>query len=73
MPRPLSADIRERFRRLFEDGLSGREAARRLMISAASASRLAGRLKHGAYVDGPHLTIDFADSDRSLAFICPAC
>lgn len=25
-----------------------------------------------AYVDGPHLTIDFADYDRSLAFICPA-
>jgi len=48
MANPLSADIRERFRRLFEDGLSGREAARRLMISAATASRLARRLKRGA-------------------------
>lgn len=48
MPKPLSADIRDRFRRLFEDGVSGREAARRLMISAASSSRLAGRLKRGA-------------------------
>ena len=33
MAKPLSADIRDRFRRLFEDGLSGREAARRLMIN----------------------------------------
>lgn len=48
MPKPLSADIRDRFRRLFEDGLSGREAARRLLISAATASRLARRLKRGA-------------------------
>ena len=48
MAKPLSADIRDRFRRLFEAGLSGREAARRLMISAATASRLARRLKRGA-------------------------
>ena len=48
MANPLSVDIRERFRRLFEDGLSGREAARRLMISATTASRLARRLKGGA-------------------------
>ena len=48
MPKPLSADIRDRFRRLFEGGLSGREAARRLLISAATGSRLARRLKRGA-------------------------
>lgn len=48
MPKPLSSDIRDRFRLLFEDGLSGREAARRLLISAATASRLARRLKRGA-------------------------
>lgn len=27
---------------------------------------------HNAYVDGPRLTIELADYDRSLAFICPA-
>lgn len=48
MPKPLSSDLRDRLRRLFEDGLSGREAARRLLISAATASRLARRLKRGA-------------------------
>jgi transposase len=48
MPKPLSADIRDRFRMLFESGLSGREAARRLLISAATASRLTRRLKRGA-------------------------
>ena len=48
MPKPLSADIRDCFRRLFEEGLSGREAARRLMISAATGSRLARKLKRGA-------------------------
>jgi transposase len=48
MPKPFSADIRDRFRLLFEEGLSGREAARRLLISAATASRLARRLKRGA-------------------------
>ena len=48
MPNPLSADIRDRFRRLFEDGLSGREAARRLLISAATVPRLARRLRRGA-------------------------
>ncbi len=51
MANPLSADIRDRFRRLFEDGLSGREAARRLMISAATALRLARRLKLGASLE----------------------
>ena len=32
MPAPLSLDIRRRFQRCIEDGLFGREAARRLMI-----------------------------------------
>lgn len=40
MPNPLSADIRARFELLFAQGLTGREIGRRLMISAASASRL---------------------------------
>lgn len=47
MPKPLSADIRSRFRRLFDEGLSGREIGRRLMISAASASRLAQKIRQG--------------------------
>ena len=48
MPNPLSTDIRERFCRLYAGGLSGREAGRRLMISAASASGVVRRLKRGA-------------------------
>lgn len=48
MPKSLSSDIRDHFRLLFDDGLSGREAARRLLISAATASRLARRPKRGA-------------------------
>jgi len=47
MPNPLSVDIRVRFERLFSEGLSGREIGRRLMISAASASRLSQRLRQG--------------------------
>lgn len=47
MPNPLSADIRTRFRILFEQGLSGREIGRRLLISAASASRLSQKLRRG--------------------------
>ena len=47
MPKPLSADVRDRFRGPFEAGLSGREAARRLLISAPTASRLARRLMDG--------------------------
>ncbi len=39
MPNPLSADIRARFVGLIAEGLTGREIGRRLMISAASASR----------------------------------
>jgi len=39
MPKSLALDIRRRFQLCIEDGLSGREAARRLLISAATASR----------------------------------
>ncbi len=45
MPAPLSLDLRHRFQRLLEEGLSGREAARRLMISAASGARLASKVR----------------------------
>ena len=48
MPAPLSLDIRCRFQRCIEDGLSGREAARRLMISPATGARLAKRVRSGA-------------------------
>ena len=47
MPNPLSVDSRTRFEHLFAEGLSGREIGRRLMISAASASRLSQKLKQG--------------------------
>lgn len=47
MPNPLSTDIRTRFERLFAEGLSGREIGHRLMISAASASRLSQKLRQG--------------------------
>lgn len=52
MPAPLSLDIRLRFQRCIEDGLSGREAARRLMISPASGARLAQRVRSGADYTG---------------------
>jgi transposase len=47
MPNLLSTDIRTRFERLFSEGLSEREIGRRLMISAASASRLSQKLRQG--------------------------
>ena len=47
MPKPLSLDIRHRFRRYIKAGLSGREAARRLLVSAATASRLARKIARG--------------------------
>lgn len=47
MPAPLSQDLRRRFRRYIEDGLSGREAARRLLISPATGVRLARRVRRG--------------------------
>lgn len=47
MPAPLSLDVCRRFQRLIEDGLSGRAAARRLLISAATGVRLAARVRRG--------------------------
>lgn len=45
MPAPLSTDLRERFARLILDGASGREAARRLQVSAATGSRWARQIR----------------------------
>ena len=47
MAAPLSLDIRYRFEKYILAGLSGREAARRLMISAATGARLAGKVRRG--------------------------
>lgn len=48
MPAPVSLDVRRRFQRLIEEeGLSAREAARRLLISAAMGIRLAARISSG--------------------------
>lgn len=47
MPAPLSFDLRRRFQFCIEEGLSGREAARRLRISAATGSRLAQKVRRG--------------------------
>ncbi len=47
MPAPLSLDLRHRFQLCIEEGLSGREAARRLRISAATGSRLARKVRSG--------------------------
>lgn len=61
MPNPLSADIRTRFEVLFGQGLTGREIGRRLMISAASASRLSQKLKQG-------LGLTPADNPRNTGY-----
>jgi transposase len=47
MPAPLSLDLRRRFQLCIEEGLSGREAARRLHISAATGARLARKVRSG--------------------------
>lgn len=47
MSAQLSLDHRRRFQRHFEAGLSGREAARRPMISAATGARLASKIRRG--------------------------
>lgn len=39
MPAPLPKQLRDRFARLIEEGLSGREASRRLHLSAATGAR----------------------------------
>lgn len=47
---PLFADIRARFEELFAEGQTGREVGRRLMISAAPASRLSRKLRQGLHL-----------------------
>jgi transposase len=47
MPKALSVDLRRRFQAYVAEGLSGREAARRLRISPATASRLKCRIARG--------------------------
>jgi len=47
MPAPLSLDLRRRFQLCIEEGLSGREAARRLRISASTGGRLAQKVRRG--------------------------
>ena len=39
MPAPLPKELRARFARLIAEGLSGREASRRLQVSAATGAR----------------------------------
>ena len=47
LPALLSLDLRRRFQLCIEDGLSGREAARRLRSSAATGARLARKVRQG--------------------------
>ncbi|MEM6663367.1 MAG: hypothetical protein AAF666_14450 [Pseudomonadota bacterium] len=47
MAAPLSLDIRHRFEKYILAGLSGREAARRLMLPPATGARLAGKVRRG--------------------------
>ena len=61
MPNPLSNGIRTRFEMLFAQDLTGREIGRRLMISAASASRLPQRREQG-------LRLTPADNPRNTGY-----
>ncbi len=45
MPAPLPIELRDRFSRYILDGLSGREASRRLQISAATGGRWARQVR----------------------------
>lgn len=45
MPGPLPKELRDRFARLIGEGLTGREAARRLQVSAATGSRWARQIR----------------------------
>lgn len=51
MSAPLSIDLRHRFRKLIDSGMSGREAARQLLISPATASRLARKVRAGVSLE----------------------
>ena len=46
MPGPLPKELRDRFARLLREGLSGREASRRLQVPAATGGRWAGHIWH---------------------------
>lgn len=45
MPAPLPKELRDRFARLIEEGLTGREASRRLRVSAATGGRWARQIR----------------------------
>lgn len=45
MPAPLPKELRDRFARLLREGLSGREASRRLQVSAATGGRWARQIR----------------------------
>lgn len=45
MPAPLPIELRDRFASYIADGLSGREAARRMRISAATGGRWARQVR----------------------------
>jgi transposase len=45
MPAPLPKELRNRFARLIGEGLTGREAARRLQVSAATGGRWARQIR----------------------------
>ncbi|SDX36387.1 Transposase [Ruegeria halocynthiae] len=45
MPAPLPMELRERFARLIGEGLTGREASRRLQVSAATGGRWARQIR----------------------------
>lgn len=45
MPAPLPKDLRDRFTNYVLEGLSGRESARRLRISAATGARWARKIR----------------------------
>jgi transposase len=46
MPAPLPKELRDRFARLIEEGLSGREASRRLQLSAATGARWSRQIRN---------------------------
>lgn len=45
MPAPLPKELRDRFARLIDEGLSGREASRRLQVSAATGARWTRKIR----------------------------
>ena len=45
MPAPLPKELRDRFARLICDGMTGREAARHLQVSAATGGRWARQIR----------------------------